>query len=87
MTTSLASASSNPLVIAIWRAAASAWTSSAEDVASARKGGRVGRVLLVASLHQHHPNVEGQSRDDEQREERPGEEDENLPSFGISAAS
>jgi len=43
--------------------------------------GRVCRVLLVPSLEQHHADVECQCRDDEQREDAPGEEDEDLASL------
>ena len=42
-----------------------------------RRGVR--RVLLVASLHQHHPDIERERCDQEQGDEGTGEEDEYLP--------
>ena len=57
-----------------------------EDVASSGQGCGVSRVLLVASLDEHHPDVERECGDEEQRDEAPGEEDEDLPAFPGAAS-
>ena len=55
-----------------------------EDIARPGQGGGVGRVLLIPSFDQHHPDVEGECGDDEQRQQPAGEQDEDLATLGRS---
>src|SRR5438046_6524493 len=47
---------------------------------------RVGRVLLVASLQQHHSRVERERGEDEQPDDPEGKEDQDLTTLGTTTA-
>ena len=49
-----------------------------QHVSSAREGGSIGGVLLISSLDQHHPHVEGEGGDEQERDETACEQDQDL---------
>ena len=54
-----------------------------ENVARARERCRVGGVLTIAALEQHHTNVIRKGSDDKKRQHPPSEEDENLTALSL----
>ena len=81
MTISSGSASSKPFTRAIRAGRVLGGDRIGQDIARAGEGGGVGGVLLVAPLDEHHADVEGKRRDDQQGDEPTGEQDENLSSL------
>ena len=55
-----------------------------QHVSSTREGGSIGGVLLVASLDKHHPDVEGERGDQQERDETACEQDQDLAALPAS---
>jgi len=58
-----------------------------EDVSSARERRRVSGVLFVASFDEHHPDIERQRRDQQDRDQGTREQDEDLAAFIVVVPS